>query len=280
MRQEKINELRKKTIDLKKKVLTMIYEAQSGHPGGALSAADFTAVCYFNEMKYDPKNPKWEDRDRFILSKGHVCPVQYAALATVGFFDESVLDTLRKEGSILQGHPDMKKCPGIDISTGSLGQGLACGVGMAIAAKRDNKDFRVFVVVGDGESQEGEIWEAANTAHKYELDNLIVFLDVNNLQLDGITDEVMPNGDLAAKFAAFGWDTYEINGNSVEEIVKTFDRIRMTKTHRPKCILGYTFKGNTVSYMENKANWHGVAPNKEEYEIAMKELDDLYNSID
>ena len=280
MKQQNINELRKKTIDLKKKVLTMIYKAQSGHPGGALSAADFTAVCYFSEMRYDPKNPRWEDRDRFILSKGHVCPVQYAALATVGFFDESVLDTLRKEGSILQGHPDMKKCPGIDISTGSLGQGLACGVGMAIAAKRDNKDFRVFVVVGDGEAQEGEIWEAANTAHKYELDNLIVFLDVNNLQLDGITDEVMPNGDLAAKFAAFGWDTYEINGNSVAEIVKTFERIRMTKTHRPKCILGYTVKGNTVSYMENKANWHGVAPNKEEYEIAMKELDDLYNSID
>ena len=280
MKQQSINELRKKTIDLKRKVLTMIYEAQSGHPGGALSAADFTSVCYFYEMKYDPKNPKWEDRDRFILSKGHVCPVQYAALATVGYFDEDVLHTLRKEGSILQGHPDMKKCPGIDISTGSLGQGLAAGVGMAIAGKRDKKDYRVFVVIGDGETQEGEIWEAANTAHKYGLDNLIAFVDVNNLQLDGITDEVMPNGDLAAKFAAFGWDTYEINGNSVPEIVKTFDRIRMTKTHRPKCILGYTVKGNTVSYMENKANWHGTAPNKEEYEIAMQELNELYDSID
>lgn len=280
MKQQGINELRKKTIDLKKKVLKMIYEAQSGHPGGALSSADFTAVCYFHEMKYDPKNPKWEDRDRFILSKGHVCPVQYAALATVGFFDVSELDTLRKEGSKLQGHPDMKKCPGIDISTGSLGQGLACGVGMAIAAKRDKKDYRVFVVIGDGETQEGEIWEAANTAHKYELDNLIAFVDVNNLQLDGITDEVMPNGDLGEKFKAFGWDVYEVNGNDIAAIVKTFDQIRMTKTKRPKCILGHTVKGNTVSYMENKANWHGVAPNEEEYKLAIQELDDLLATID
>ena len=278
-REERIKELRKQSIDLKKKVLTMIYKAQSGHPGGALSSADFTAVCYFDEMRIDPANPKWEDRDRFILSKGHVCPVQYAALAKRGYFDESVLDTLRKEGSILQGHPDMKKCPGIDISTGSLGQGLAAGVGMAIAAKRDHKDYRTFVVVGDGETQEGEIWEAANTAHKYELDNLIVFVDVNNLQLDGITDVVMPNLDLAAKFRAFGWDTYEVNGNSIEEIVKTLDRIKMTQTRKPKCILGHTIKGNTVSYMENKASWHGAAPNEEEYHLAMKELDDLLATI-
>ena len=160
-----MEELKGIAADLRKKAITMIYEAQSGHPGGSLSAADFVAACYFDEMDIDPENPKWEDRDRFILSKGHVCPIQYAALASRGYFPESELHTLRKEGSILQGHPDMKKCPGIDISTGSLGQGLACGVGMALAGKRDNKNYRVFVVIGDGEAQEGEIWEAANTAH-------------------------------------------------------------------------------------------------------------------
>lgn len=175
---------------------------------------------------------------------------------------------------MLQGHPDMKKCPGIDISTGSLGQGLACGVGMGIAAKRDNKDYRVFVVVGDGECQEGEIWEAAQTAHKYQLDNLIVFVDNNNLQIDGITDEVMPNIHLGKKFEAFGFDTYEINGHDMQEIVDTLERIKMTKNGKPKCIFANTVKGNGVSYMENECCWHGVAPNKEEYELAIKELDE------
>lgn len=188
MRNVSVKELQRQCIDLKKKVITMVYKAQSGHPGGSLSAADFVTAAYFREMNIDPKNPKWEDRDRFILSKGHVCPVQYAALATLGYFDLEVLDTLRQEGSILQGHPDMKKCPGIDISTGSLGQGLACGVGMAMVAKADKKTYRVFVVVGDGECQEGEIWEAAQTANKYKLDNLIVFVDNNNLQIDGTCD--------------------------------------------------------------------------------------------
>ena len=183
MKNVTVKELERQSIELRKKVIHMIYKAQSGHPGGSLSAADFVTAVYFREMNIDPKNPKWPDRDRFILSKGHVCPVQYAALATLGFFDESVLETLRKENSILQGHPDMKKCPGIDISTGSLGQGLACGVGMGIVAKKDKKDYRVFVVVGDGECQEGEIWEAAQTANKYKLDNLIVFVDNNNCLL-------------------------------------------------------------------------------------------------
>ena len=193
MKEASVKDLQKQCIELKKKVISMIHKAQSGHPGGALSAADFVTALYFREMNLDPKNPKWEDRDRFVLSKGHVCPIQYAALATRGFFDEAVLDTLRQEGSILQGHPDMKKCPGIDISTGSLGQGFACGVGMGIAAKADKKDYRVFVVLGDGECQEVEIWEAAQTANKYQLDNLVVFVDNNNLQLDGTTDEVMPD---------------------------------------------------------------------------------------
>ncbi|MCI7137238.1 MAG: transketolase [Clostridiales bacterium] len=253
----------------------MIYEAQSGHPGGSLSAADFVAALYFSEMRIDPKNPKWEDRDRFVLSKGHVCPIQYAALGVLGYFPEEQLHTLRKEGSILQGHPDMKKCPGIDISTGSLGQGFACGAGMALAAKRDGKDYRVFVVIGDGESQEGEIWEAAQVCNKYQLDNLVVFCDYNNLQLDGTCDEVMPVLDLSKKFEAFGFETYDINGNSMEEIVATLDAIRESKNGKPKFILGRTVKGKGVSYMENVCGWHGKAPNQAEYEQAMAELEEV-----
>lgn len=273
MKNVTVKELKKQCLELKKKVIHMIYVAQSGHPGGSLSAADFVTAAYFSEMNIDPKNPRWVDRDRFVLSKGHVCPIQYAALATLGYFPESELETLRKENSILQGHPSMNKCPGIDISTGSLGQGLACGVGMGIMAKRDKKDYRVFVVVGDGECQEGEIWEAAQTANKYHLDNLIVFVDNNNLQLDGITDEVMPNIDLGKKSEAFGFETYEIDGNDMQQIVDTFERIRMTKNGKPKCIFGHTVKGNGISFMENECGWHGVAPNEEQYAQAMKELD-------
>lgn len=273
MKNTSISELKSIAADLRKKAVTMIYEAQSGHPGGSLSAADFVAAVYFREMNIDPKNPKWEDRDRFVLSKGHVCPIQYAALATLGYFDLDVLHTLRQEGSILQGHPDMKKCPGIDISTGSLGQGLACGVGMAIAAKMDQKDYRVFTVLGDGECQEGEIWEACQTANKYKLDNLVVFVDFNNLQIDGTCDEVMPNLDLGKKFEAFGFEVFEIDGNNMEEVVDALDRCRASKNSRPKCIYAHTVKGKGVSYMENQCAWHGVAPDEKEYEQAMKELD-------
>lgn len=274
MKKTSVEELKRIAQDLRKKTVTMVYEAQSGHPGGSLSAADFVTACYFYEMNVDPKNPKWEDRDRFVLSKGHVCPIQYAALATKGYFPEEVLHTLRQEGSILQGHPDMKKCPGIDISTGSLGQGLACAVGMAIAGKNDGKDYRVIAVLGDGECQEGEIWEAAQTAHKYALDNLIVFVDNNNLQIDGTTDEVMPNIDLGKKFEAFGFDVYRIDGHNMEEIVRTFDAIRLRHDGKPKCIFAQTVKGKGVSFMENSCGWHGVAPNKEQYEQAIKELEE------
>ena len=273
MKNTSIKELENIASDLRKKAITMIYEAQSGHPGGALSVADYVAACYFREMNIDPKNPQWPDRDRFVLSKGHVCPIQYAALGTLGYFQESDLHTLRREGSKLQGHPDMKKCPGIDISTGSLGQGLACAVGMAIAGKNDNKDYRVFVAVGDGECQEGEIWEACQTANKYELDNLIVFIDNNNLQIDGTTDEVMPNIDLGKKFESFGFDVYEIDGNNMEQIVHTLDIIRMRKNKKPHCIFAHTVKGKGVSYMENSCKWHGVAPNDIEYRQAMDELE-------
>ncbi len=273
MKKRSVEDLKEIAKDLRKKVVTMIYEAQSGHPGGSLSAAEFVTACYFYEMNVDPKNPKWEDRDRFVLSKGHVCPIQYAALATLRFFPETVLYTLRKEGSPLQGHPN-HHCPGIDIPTGSLGQGFACAVGMALGMKLDNKPCRVFSVLGDGECQEGEIWEAAQTANKYQLDNLTIFVDVNNLQIDGTTDEVMPNRDLGEKFRAFGFEIYEIDGNDMAQMVRTFDEIRMhLHSRRPKCIIGHTTKGKGVSYMENQAAWHGIAPNKEQWEQAIAEID-------
>lgn len=274
MSTERVKNLEAICTDLKKKTISMIYKAQSGHPGGSLSVADYVTALYFDEMKINPEDPRWEDRDRFVLSKGHVCPIQYAALATRGYFDVSELDTLRQEGSKLQGHPDMNKCPGIDISTGSLGQGLACAVGMALAAKNDNKDYRVFVAVGDGECQEGEIWEAAQVANKYQLDNLVVFVDYNNLQIDGTCEEVMPNLHLGDKFSAFGFDTYEIDGNNMTEVVDTLDKIRESKNKKPKCIYAHTIKGNGVSYMENSCGWHGVAPNDEEYKQAIEELEE------
>ncbi len=269
-------QLQNMCVDLRKEIVTMIYQAQSGHPGGSLSVAEFVTACYFREMRVDPQNPQWEERDRFILSKGHVCPAQYAALAMRGYFDRSQLATLRREGSILQGHPDMKKCPGIDISTGSLGQGLACGVGMALAAKLDGKSFRVFVALGDGECDEGEIWEACQTAAKYQLDNLVAFVDYNNLQLDGTCDEVMPLGDLGQKFREFGLDVYEIDGNNMEQMVAALDLARTVRNGKPKCILGRTVKGKGVSYMENACQWHGIAPNEEQYRKAMEELDRQY----
>ena len=271
-----ITELKNKCIDLKKHVVSMIWKAQSGHPGGSLSVAEFVTACYWHAMDVDPKNPRWEDRDRFVLSKGHTCPAQYAALAMKGFFPVEVLDTLRKEGSPLQGHPSMNKCPGIDISTGSLGQGLACAVGMALAAKLDKKTYNVFCAVGDGETNEGEIWEACGTAHKYGLDNLIVFVDWNNLQLDGTCEEIMPLLDLKKKFEAFGFEAVEIDGNDMGEMVEALDALMASKNGLPKVIIGKTVKGKGVSDMENQVGWHGVAPNDAEYRQAMAELDAQY----
>ena len=273
MQKKSVDELKKIANDLRKKVVTMVYEAGSGHPGGSLSAADFVTACYFSEMNLDTQNPTWEDRDRFVLSKGHAAPVQYAALATRGFFPEEKLHTLRQENSFLQGHPNLT-CPGIDIPTGSLGQGLACAAGMAIALKHDKKNSRVFAVLGDGECQEGEIWEAAQTSSKYQLDNLIVFVDNNRLQLDGAVDEIMPLGNLADKFKVFGFEVFEIDGNDMEQIVKTFDAIKNSTSQKPKCIIGHTVKGKGVSFMENQVGWHGVAPKKDQYEQAMKELEE------
>ena len=271
-----IQQLQNTCVDLKKNVISMIYKAQSGHPGGSLSVADFMTACYFRYMNVRPEEPRWADRDRFVLSKGHVCPAQYAALAMRGFFPMEVLDTLRKEGSPLQGHPSMTKCPGIDISTGSLGQGLACAVGMALAAKMDGKGYRVFSAVGDGECNEGEIWEACGTAYKYKLDNLVVFVDWNNLQLDGTCEEIMPPIDLAAKFRAFGFEVWECDGNDMAQLVEVMDKALAAKNGLPKCIVGKTVKGKGVSYMENVCGWHGTAPNAEQYKQAMEELETQY----
>jgi transketolase len=272
MKNISIEELKERAVEMRKTAITMIHKAQSGHPGGSLSAADLMTALYFKEMNIDPSNPTWEDRDRFVLSKGHVCPIQYSALALLGYVPYETIYTLREYGSPFQGHPDMKKCPGIDISTGSLGQGLSCGVGMAIAGKRDEKDYRVFSLVGDGECQEGQIWEAAQTAVKYQLDNLVVFVDNNRLQIDGFCDEIMPVLDLEKKFEAFGFETKRIDGHSMEAIVETLDEIRELKNGKPKCIVLDTVKGKGVSYMEDIAEWHGIAPNDEEFNQAMEEI--------
>lgn len=271
----KVEELRKQAREVRKTIITMIHEAQSGHPGGSLSASDLMTALYFDEMNINPKNPEWDERDRFVLSKGHVCPVLYTCLGLKGYFDKEVLLTLRKEGSILQGHPDMKRCPGIDISTGSLGQGLGVAVGMALRGKRDSMDFRVFSLVGDGECQEGMIWESIQTASKYELDNLIIIIDNNGLQNDGTCDDVMPTRDLADKARAFGCDVYRIDGHNMEEILQVFDNIRGVSNGMPKCIVAKTVKGKGVSFMENVPIWHGKAPNDAEFAIAMKDLEQL-----
>lgn len=267
-------ELEEKAKELRRTVLTMIYKAQSGHPGGSLSAADIVAALYFHALNVDPENPKWEDRDRFVLSKGHVCPVLYSALIMRGFIDQDAVGTLRKQGSVLQGHPDMKRCPGVEISTGSLGQGISCAAGMAIAGKRDHRDYMVYTLLGDGECNEGQVWEAAQTANKYQLDNMIVIVDNNRLQNDGPTEQVMPTADLERKFAAFGFETTRIDGNKMREIVTALDTMKAARNNKPKCIVCNTVKGRGVSFMENVPKWHGVAPNEEEYVQAMREVEE------
>lgn len=267
-----ITDLEQQAAVVRKILLQMIYEARSGHPGGSLSAADMMTALYFHELRVDPANPKWEDRDRFVLSKGHVCPVLYTALMLRGFFPMEEVHNLRKKGSILQGHPDMKRTPGVDISTGSLGQGLSTAVGMAIAAKRDGRKLRVFVMLGDGECNEGQIWEAAQSASKYRLDNLIVLVDNNTLQNDGTCDAIMPTLDLAIKFKAFGFDVLEIDGHCMESIVSALHEMRR-EGGRPKCIVAHTVKGKGVSFMEHVVMWHGAAPDAAQYAQAIAEID-------
>ena len=266
-----INELKEKARDIRKGIIEAVYSANSGHPGGALSIADILTVLYFNQMNIDEKNPKWEERDRLVLSKGHASAALYSTLANRGFFPVEDLKTFRKLNSRLQGHPDMKNIPGVDMTTGSLGQGLSSANGMAIAGKIDNKDYRVYCILGDGEIEEGQVWEAAMTSSKYKLDNLCVIVDNNNLQIDGTVKEVMSPYPIDKKFEEFGFKIINIDGNNIQEIIDAFDVAKNIK-NQPVCIIAKTVKGKGISYMENQAGWHGKAPNEEEYNMAIQEL--------
>lgn len=266
-----IQELEKKANILRKDIIEMLYESQSGHPGGSLSACEILTTLYFKEMNIDPKNPKKEDRDRLVLSKGHAAPVLYAALAEKGYFPKEELLKLRKINSMLQGHPDMKGTPGVDMSTGSLGQGLSAACGIAKSAKIYKKDYRVYTLIGDGELQEGIVWEALMFAAHYKLNNLTVFLDYNGLQIDGKNEEVMTVSPVDEKFKAFGWNVLEIDGHNIPEIIDSIDKAKNEKT-KPTVIIAHTIKGKGVSFMENKVDWHGSAPNLEQKEKALEEL--------
>lgn len=252
-------------------IIEGVYNAKSGHPGGSLSSAEIFTYLYFKEMHIDPKDPKNPDRDRFVLSKGHCAPGLYATLANRGYFDVSELQKLRHIGAMLQGHPDMKGTPGVDMSSGSLGQGISAAVGMALAAKLDNKNYRVYTLLGDGESEEGQVWEACMFAGHHQLDNLCVILDYNGLQIDGRVDDVAGPAPFEPKFEAFGFETITVDGNDFDELEKAFAAAKACKG-KPFAIIAKTVKGKGVSYMEDQAGWHGKAPNTQEYEVAMKEL--------
>ena len=268
---EKREQFKKLANDIRLTVLRMIYEAGSGHPGGSLSAVEILSTLYFDKMRVDPENPDWADRDRFVASKGHCAPTLYAVLAEKGFFPKTELSTFRRINSNLQGHPDMLKTPGVDMSTGSLGHGVSVGIGMALAGRLSQKDFYVYVLVGCGELNEGQVWEAAMAAAKYKLDHLIVFLDYNRYQLDGGMDEIMPLGDVSGKWKSFGWNVIEINGHEPEEISDAIDGAKKVRG-RPTIVLAHTIKGRGVSFMENTHVWHGRKIAKKEYERAVSEL--------
>ena len=271
MNESKREELRVIAQKIRLGALECVYSANSGHPGGSLSIADILAYLYFSKMNVDPADPKNDNRDRFVLSKGHTAPALYTALALKGYFSTDLLKTFRKEGSILQGHPDMKNVPGVDISTGSLGLGVSTACGMALSAKVSKKDYRVYTILGDGEIEEGQVWEAAMFAAHYKLDNLLAFVDFNGLQIDGKVTEVMNPTPIDEKFKAFGWNVYVINGHDFDEIEKAVNDAETIKG-KPSVIICKTVKGKGVSFMEDKAEWHGSAPNKEQYETAVTEI--------
>jgi transketolase len=266
-----VEELEKMAVIIRCDIIDMICTAAAGHPGGSLSAADVVTALYFRIMRLDPQNPDWPDRDRFILSKGHACPVWYAALAERGYFDRSHLKTLRQMGSILQGHPDMRKTPGIDMTAGSLGHGLSAGLGMALSGKLQQKDYHVFVIIGDGESQEGSIWEASMAAPNFKLDNLTAILDYNHLQNDYSVDDIMPIHPAVDKWQAFGWHVLDIDGHNMAQVVAALEEAKSHKG-KPTMIVANTVKGKGVSYMENVCEWHGRAPCQEEADQALAEL--------
>ena len=257
--------------EIRKGALTAVYSAQSGHPGGSLGIADILAYLYFEEMNVDPKNPKMEDRDRFVLSKGHTSPALYATLAEKGFFPKEDLKTFRHKDSYLQGHPDMKHIPGVDMSTGSLGLGISAACGMALSGKISEKTYRVWAILGDGESQEGQVWEAAMFASHYGLNNLAIFVDCNGLQIDGATADVMNPEPFDEKFRAFGWNVMVIDGHNFDEIDTAVKAAKASD--KPFAIIAKTVKGKGVSFMENKCEWHGSAPKTEQYEIGMQDLE-------
>ena len=272
MEQAKIAELQKKAIEIKLDILEEVFSASSGHPGGSMSIAEILTYLYFVEMKVDPKNPKWEDRDRFVLSKGHCAPGLYAALAEKGFFPKEDLKTFRKVDSYLQGHPDMKGVPGVDMSSGSLGLGISTACGMALSGKIYNKDYRVYSVLGDGEIAEGQVWEAAMFAAHYKLDNLCAFVDFNGLQIDGAIVDVMNSTPIDEKFKAFGWNVIVIDGHDFNQIENAVEAAKATKG-QPTMVVCKTTKGKGVSFMENQVGWHGKACNADEYKVAMAELE-------
>ncbi|GAA0224376.1 transketolase [Metaclostridioides mangenotii] len=263
--------LNERACTIRKDILTMIHDAKSGHPGGSLSAVEILTALYFDEMNIDSSKPKMEDRDRFVLSKGHAAPALYAVLAEKGYFDKEELKGLRKIGRMLQGHPDMKGTPGVEISTGSLGQGFSAACGMAMASKLDNAPWNVYALLGDGEIQEGIVWEAAMSAAHYKLDNIVAFLDNNGLQIDGNVEDVMDVGSIVNKFKAFGWNVIEIDGHDFDQIFAALDMSRST-VDKPTMIVAKTIKGKGVSFMEDQAGWHGKAPSDEELERALAEL--------
>ena len=266
-------ELQKQANEIRKGIIAAVHSAKSGHPGGSLSAADIFTYLYFEEMNIDPKNPQMKGRDKFVLSKGHAAPVQYAALAEKGYFPKEELTTLRKLGSRLQGHPNMHKLPGIEMSTGSLGQGFAVCVGMAIANKIDNDPGRIYTLLGDGELQEGLIWEAAMASAHYKLDNLCVIVDWNGLQIDGRNDDVMTVSPVDEKFKAFGFNVLTMDGHSFEQIFEAFKQARECKG-KPTAIIAKTHKGRGVSFMEDQAGWHGKAPDDQQAQQAISELEE------
>ena len=265
-------QLKEKCTALRRDIINMLADAASGHPGGSLSAVELMVGTFYTQMRIDPKNPKDPKRDRFVLSKGHAAPCYYAVLGDLGFFDKSEFKNFRQLHSILQGHPDAKKTPGVDASTGSLGQGVSIATGMALGAKAQKSDIKVYALLGDGELQEGQVWEAAMAAAHYKLDNLTIMIDNNGLQIDGTNDQVMSLGNLNAKFTAFGFDVIELDdGNDLDKVIAALEK--KPAEGKPKCIIAHTVKGKGVSFMENQVGWHGKAPNQQERELALKELE-------
>lgn len=272
MDKQKLKELGKTATNVRKHIIEQTYHAAAGHPGGSLSCTDILTVLYFNEMRVDVKNPKWADRDRFVLSKGHCAPALYGTLAEKGFIPKEDLKGFRNIDSYLEGHPNMKTVPGVDMSTGSLGQGISVAVGMALAAKLDGKDYRVFTILGDGEIEEGQVWEASMAGAHYKLNNLVAFLDHNGLQIDGKITDVLSPEPVDEKFKAFGWKVIIVNGHDYTQIIEALKEAGKSKD-KPVMIIANTVKGKDVSFMENQAGWHGVAPNKEQRDQAIADLD-------